>query len=69
MVKSSNTKALDRWLFDFRSYANRVIYMVEKKYPRATVNMKMLMSCYAAGIPVKLVAQAIIQKHQIKGGG
>lgn len=68
MTKSSNTKALDKWMLDFRSYADRVIYIVEKKHPRATVNMRMLMSCFAAGTPVGLVAQAIIQKYKIKGG-
>lgn len=65
---TKNNQALDRWMLEFRRWAERVIYHVEKKVPKATINMKMLMSCFSMGMGVMIVAQSIIQKHRLKGG-
>lgn len=65
---TKNTQSLDRWMLDFRRWAERVIYHVEKKHPKATVNTKILMTFYAGGLGVMVAAQHFIQKHQLKGG-
>lgn len=67
-MTTKNNKALDRHMLDFRNWANRVIYWVEKKYPKADVNPKLLMQLYLAGISATMAKEVFIQKHRLKGG-
>ena len=59
---------LDKWILDFRKWAERVIYHVGQKYPKATIDMRTMMQLYAAGVGVMIAVRHFIQKYSLKGG-
>jgi hypothetical protein len=65
---SQNTRRIDNKILEFRRYANRVMYHVEKKYPKATIDPKLLMHLFIMNVGVLLAKDIFVQKHKEKGG-